>query len=83
MRCIAIRPMTTALALATTPLLSGCLLGAAIEVAAETVEAGVEITGAVAGAAVDIVVPGDGKDDDDKKSEKDKKDKDKKDKDED
>jgi hypothetical protein len=48
----------------TAPLaLGGCLLGAAVEVVGETVEAGVEITGAAAGAVVDVVTPG-GKDDD-------------------
>lgn len=35
--------------------LSGCIAATAIEVAAETVEAGVEITGAVVGAGVDAV----------------------------
>ena len=35
--------------------LSGCLAATAIEVAAETVEAGVEVTGAVVGASVDAV----------------------------
>lgn len=37
--------------------LQGCILGTVVEVAAETVEAGVELTGAVVGTAVDIVVP--------------------------
>ncbi len=46
--------------------LGGCLAGAIVAVAAETVEAGVEITGAVVGAAVDIVIPDGDKDDDDK-----------------
>lgn len=50
--------------------LQGCLVTTAIEVAAETVEAGVEITGAAAGAVVDVVVP-DGDDDDKKKKDKD------------
>lgn len=44
-------------------LLGGCLARTVVGVAAETVEAGVEITGAVAGAAVDVVIP-DGDDDD-------------------
>ncbi|MBL4679421.1 MAG: hypothetical protein JKY88_01710 [Pseudomonadales bacterium] len=46
-------------------LLQGCLAGAVVNVLAETVEAGVEITGAVIGTAVDIVVPN-GKDDEEK-----------------
>ena len=50
--------------------LGGCLLGAAVEVVGETVEAGVEITGAAAGAVVDVVTPGSKKDKDDDKSGK-------------
>lgn len=50
-----------AAALGTLPL-GGCLVGTVVEVAAETVEAGVEITGAAVGAVVDVV---DGDDDDD------------------
>ena len=45
--------------------LGGCLLGAAVEVVGETVEAGVEITGAAAGAVVDIVTDDDDDEDDD------------------
>jgi hypothetical protein len=43
--------------------LQSCLVSGAIGVVAETVEAGVEITGAVIGTAVDIVIP-DGDDED-------------------
>ena len=42
--------------------LQGCAAGAVIDVVAETVEAGVELTGAVVKTAVDVVVP-DGDDD--------------------
>lgn len=49
--------------------LGGCILGTAVEVVGETVEAGVEVTGAAAGAVVDVVTP-DG-DDDDKKDKDD------------
>lgn len=45
--------------------LQGCLVGAVIDVAAETVEAGVGITGAVAGGVVDVVTPNGDDDDDD------------------
>ena len=45
--------------------LQGCLAGAVVEIAAETVEAGVEITGAAVGGVVDIVTP----DDDDEEDE--------------
>jgi hypothetical protein len=38
--------------------LQGCVAGAIVDVVAETVEAGVEITGAVVGTAVDVIVPG-------------------------
>ena len=38
--------------------LQACLVSGAIGVVAETVEAGAEITGAVIGTAVDIVIPG-------------------------
>lgn len=37
------------------PVLTGCLAATAIDIAAETVEAGVEITGAVIGTSVDLV----------------------------
>lgn len=37
--------------------LQGCILGTVVDVAAETVEAGVELTGAVVGTTVDVVVP--------------------------
>ena len=50
--------------------LGGCILGAAVEVVGETVEAGVEVTGAAAGAVVDVVTP-DGDDDDDDKNDRD------------
>ncbi|MFT7686700.1 MAG: hypothetical protein ACI9FB_002046 [Candidatus Azotimanducaceae bacterium] len=43
--------------------LQSCLVSSAIGIVAETVEAGVEITGAVIGTAVDIVIP-DGEDED-------------------
>jgi hypothetical protein len=46
-------------------LLSGCLAGAAVNVVGETVEAGVEVTGAVVGTTVDVIVP-DGDDDEGK-----------------
>lgn len=42
--------------------LQGCLIGTAIDVAGETVGAGIGITGAAAGAVVDVVTPN-GKDD--------------------
>ena len=42
--------------------LQGCAAGAVVDVVAETVEAGVELTGAVVKTAVDVVVP-DGDDD--------------------
>lgn len=47
-------------------LLQGCIAGTVIEIAAETIEAGVEVTGAAVGGVVDIVTP-----DDDDKDEKD------------
>ena len=47
-----------------TLLLQACVAGTVIDVVAETVEAGVELTGAVVGTAVDIVIP-DGDDEDD------------------
>ena len=53
-----------ALVLAAPFLLGGCLVRTAVGVAAETVEAGVEITGAAAGAVVDVAIP-DGDDDKD------------------
>ncbi len=43
-------------------LLPGCVVSTVIGVAAETVEAGIEITGAVVGAAVDIVTDDDEED---------------------
>ena len=43
--------------------LQACAAGTVIDVVAETVEAGVELTGAVVKTAVDVVVP-DGDDDD-------------------
>ncbi len=71
-----VRTLRNLLAAACLPLaLGGCLAAAAVEVVAETVEAGVEITGAVVGTTVDVITP-DG-DDDDKKEKKKKKDKDK------
>ena len=39
--------------------LQGCVAGTVIDVISKTVEAGVEITGAAVGAAVDIVTPDD------------------------
>jgi len=39
--------------------LQGCVAGTVIDVISETVEAGVEITGAAVGAVVDIVTPDD------------------------
>jgi hypothetical protein len=39
--------------------LQGCVIGTVVDVAAETIEAGVEVTGAVVGTAVDVVVPDD------------------------
>ena len=46
--------------------LQGCVVGTVIDVVAETVEAGVEITGAAVGTVVDVMVPdGDDEDDDD------------------
>lgn len=44
--------------------LQGCLVGTAIDVVGETVEAGIGITGAAAGAVVDVVTP-DGKEEED------------------
>lgn len=44
--------------------LQGCLVGTVIDVAAETVEAGIGITGAAAGAVVGVVTPN-GDDDED------------------
>jgi len=44
-----------ALATLTLPFLSGCIATTAVGLAAETVEAGVEITGAVIGTGVDLV----------------------------
>ena len=41
------------------PFLSGCIAATAINLAAETVEAGVEITGAVVGTSVDLVTTSD------------------------
>ena len=42
----------------------GCVAGAIVDVVAETVEAGVEITGAAVGTVVDVIIPGDGDDED-------------------
>jgi len=47
------------------PSLQSCIVSSAIGVVAETVEAGVEITGAVIGTTVDIIIP----DGDDKEKE--------------
>jgi hypothetical protein len=58
--------ISLALILAAPLILGGCLARAAVGIVAETVEAGVEITGAAAGAVVDVATPGGGKDDDDK-----------------
>ena len=44
--------------------LQGCVAGTIIDVVSETVEAGVELTGAAVGAVVDVVTP-DGDDDSD------------------
>lgn len=57
-----------ALLLSAPLLLSGCLVKSAVGVVGETLEAGVEITGAAAGAVVDVATP-DG--DDKKKKDKD------------
>ena len=43
--------------------LQGCVAGTVIDVISETVEAGVEITGAAVGAVVDIVTPDDDEED--------------------
>ena len=43
--------------------LQGCVAGTVIDVISETIEAGVEITGAAVGAVVDVVTP-DGDDED-------------------
>lgn len=43
--------------------LQGCVAGTVIDVISETVEAGVELTGAAVGAVVDVVTP-DGDDED-------------------
>lgn len=53
--------------LASLCLLQGCVVATAIDIASETVQAGVGVTGAVIGAGVDIVTDDD---DDDKKSDK-------------
>lgn len=37
--------------------LQGCIAGTVVEIAAETIEAGVEITGAAVGGIVDVVTP--------------------------
>jgi hypothetical protein len=44
--------------------LQGCLAGAVVEIAAETIEAGVEVTGAAVGGVVDIVTPDDDEEED-------------------
>ena len=48
-----------ALAGVSLPMLSGCIATTAVGLAAETVEAGVEITGAVIGTSVDLVTTSD------------------------
>lgn len=45
-------------------LMQGCIVATVVEVAAETVEAGVEVTGAVVGGVVDVVTPDDDEDED-------------------
>lgn len=45
--------------------LQGCLAGAVVEIAAETIEAGVEVTGAAVGGVVDIVTPDNDEEEDD------------------
>jgi len=45
--------------------LQGCVAGTVIDVISETVEAGVEITGAAVGTVVSIVTPDDDDDEDD------------------
>ena len=47
------------------PLLSGCLVIAATDIAVGTVGAAVGAAGAVGGAAIDVVTPGDDNDDED------------------
>ena len=47
--------------------LQGCLAGAVVEIAAETIEAGVEITGAAVGGVVDIVTLNDDEEEDDQR----------------
>tara|TARA_X000000950_G_scaffold243510_2_gene298915 strand:+ start:261804 stop:262031 length:228 start_codon:yes stop_codon:yes gene_type:complete len=54
-----------ALATLTLPFLSGCIATTAVGLAAETVEAGVEITGAVIGTGVDLVTTSEDERDDD------------------
>lgn len=46
-------------------LLQGCIVGTLVEAAAETVEAGVEVTGAAVGGVIDAVTPDDDEDEDD------------------
>ena len=38
-------------------ILQGCVAGTIIDVVAETVEAGVELTGAAVGTVVDVIIP--------------------------
>ena len=47
------------------PVLSGCIVATAVDIAAETVEAGVEVTGAVIGTGVDLVTTSEDEKDDD------------------
>lgn len=42
--------------------LQGCIAATVVEIAAETIEAGVEITGAVVGGVVDVITPDDDED---------------------
>lgn len=53
------------LMLALGPMLSGCLVVAATDIAAGTVGAAVGAAGAVGGAAIDVVTPGGDEDEDD------------------
>jgi hypothetical protein len=46
----------------TTLALQGCIAVTVVEIAAETIEAGVEITGAVVGSVVDVITPEDEED---------------------
>ncbi len=57
--------LKTITCLVATACLQGCLAGAVVEIAAETIEAGVEVTGAAVGGVVDIVTPDDDEEEDD------------------